>query len=169
LAGFDSRSIHHHAADALAGMHQVEGGFDLGERRSGLMSTPMILSAPASRSLWMTLRPMPPGPNTMQFAPASTLKVLSTAPPLASRPRERRAGRRAVRGAAIWAGRWLPSPASAARSPLSTTGGRGRSGCGLPKPGGARCRSGMGRTAVCDWAEKEITALGVFNGLFWSK
>src|SRR6184192_989406 len=29
-----------------------------------LMSTPMIMSAPASRSPWMTLRPMPPSPNT---------------------------------------------------------------------------------------------------------
>jgi hypothetical protein len=37
-------------------------------------------SAPASRSPWITLRPMPPSPNTTHFAPGSTLAVLSTAP-----------------------------------------------------------------------------------------
>src|SRR6202035_3588750 len=41
---------------------------------------PDDMSAPASRSPWMTLRPMPPSPNTMQLSPASTLAVLSTAP-----------------------------------------------------------------------------------------
>jgi hypothetical protein len=33
-----------------------------------LMSTPMIMSAPASRKPWMTFSPMPPSPNTMAFA-----------------------------------------------------------------------------------------------------
>src|SRR5438105_8596979 len=45
-----------------------------------LMSTPMIMSAPASRSPWMTLRPMPPSPNTTDLEPGSTLAVLRTAP-----------------------------------------------------------------------------------------
>src|SRR5436190_17549791 len=43
-----------------------------------LMSTPMIMSAPASRSPWMTLRPMPPSPNTTDLEPGSTLAVLRT-------------------------------------------------------------------------------------------
>ena len=45
-----------------------------------LMSTPMIMSAPASRSPWMTLSPMPPSPKTIALAPSSTFAVLSTAP-----------------------------------------------------------------------------------------
>ena len=45
-----------------------------------LTSTPMIMSAPASLSPWMTLRPMPPSPNTAHLAPGSTLAVLRTAP-----------------------------------------------------------------------------------------
>jgi hypothetical protein len=48
--------------------------------RSGLMSTPMIMSAPTSLRPWMTFRPMPPRPKTMQLAPGSTLAVLVTAP-----------------------------------------------------------------------------------------
>ena len=40
----------------------------------------MIMSAPASFSPWMTLRPMPPRPNTTAVAPFSTLAVLMTAP-----------------------------------------------------------------------------------------
>ncbi|GCA53834.1 hypothetical protein KGO5_06308 [Sinorhizobium sp. KGO-5] len=45
-----------------------------------LRSTPMIMSAPARRSPWMTLSPMPPRPKTMAVAPISTLAVLITAP-----------------------------------------------------------------------------------------
>ena len=48
--------------------------------RPGLRSTPMILSAPTSFAPWMTLRPMPPRPNTTTLAPASTLAVKITAP-----------------------------------------------------------------------------------------
>jgi hypothetical protein len=48
--------------------------------RAGLMSTPMIMSAPTMRAPWITLRPMPPRPNTTTLAPASTLAVLITAP-----------------------------------------------------------------------------------------
>ncbi len=48
--------------------------------RAGFKSTPMILSAPAMRAPWITLRPMPPRPNTTTFAPGSTLAVLITAP-----------------------------------------------------------------------------------------
>ena len=40
----------------------------------------MIMSAPASLSPWMTLRPMPPSPNTAHLAPGSTWAVLRTAP-----------------------------------------------------------------------------------------
>ena len=40
----------------------------------------MIMSAPASRSPWMTLSPMPPSPNTTAVAPTSTCAVLITAP-----------------------------------------------------------------------------------------
>ena len=47
---------------------------------SSLRSTPMIMSAPASFSPWMTLSPMPPSPNTTAFAPISTRAVLITAP-----------------------------------------------------------------------------------------
>src|SRR5215510_7280165 len=39
-----------------------------------LMSTPTIMSAPASRNPWMTLRPMPPSPNTTHFEPGSTFR-----------------------------------------------------------------------------------------------
>ncbi len=48
--------------------------------RAGLRSMPMILSAPASFAPWITLRPMPPRPNTTTLAPNSTLAVKSTAP-----------------------------------------------------------------------------------------
>ena len=48
--------------------------------RAGLMSTPTILFAPTSFAPWMTLRPMPPRPNTTTLAPGSTLAVLTTAP-----------------------------------------------------------------------------------------
>ena len=48
--------------------------------RAGLMSTPTILFAPTILAPWMTLRPMPPRPNTTTFAPGSTLAVLTTAP-----------------------------------------------------------------------------------------
>jgi hypothetical protein len=40
----------------------------------------MILSAPAMRAPWMTLRPMPPRPNTTTLAPGQTLAVQITAP-----------------------------------------------------------------------------------------
>ena len=48
--------------------------------RAGLMSTPMILSAPTIFAPWITFRPMPPRPNTTTLAPASTLAVKITAP-----------------------------------------------------------------------------------------
>src|SRR4026207_1225250 len=48
--------------------------------RFGLMSTPMILLAPAMRAPWMTLRPMPPSPKMTTLAPGSTLGVLMSAP-----------------------------------------------------------------------------------------
>jgi hypothetical protein len=44
------------------------------------MSTPMIMSAPASRRPWITFSPMPPRPKTTALAPISTLAVLITAP-----------------------------------------------------------------------------------------
>ena len=40
----------------------------------------MILSAPAMRAPWTTLRPMPPRPNTTTFAPGVTFAVQNTAP-----------------------------------------------------------------------------------------
>ena len=43
--------------------------------RAGLRSTPMILSAPTMRAPWITLRPMPPRPNTTTFAPGQTFAV----------------------------------------------------------------------------------------------
>ena len=46
----------------------------------GFTSTPMIMSAPASFSPWITFRPIPPSPNTIALAPASTFAVFSTAP-----------------------------------------------------------------------------------------
>ena len=49
-------------------------------RFPGLMSTPMILSAPTILAPWMTLSPMPPRPNTATLAPGYTLAVLITAP-----------------------------------------------------------------------------------------
>ncbi len=49
-------------------------------RLAGLMSTPMIMSAPASRRPWITFSPMPPRPKTTALAPISTLAVLMTAP-----------------------------------------------------------------------------------------
>src|SRR5712691_3235668 len=48
--------------------------------RSLLISTPMIMSAPASRRPCSTLSPMPPSPNTIALAPCSTFAVLMTAP-----------------------------------------------------------------------------------------
>ncbi len=48
--------------------------------RAGLVSTPMILSAPTILAPWITFRPMPPSPNTTTLAPASTLAVKITAP-----------------------------------------------------------------------------------------
>jgi hypothetical protein len=45
-----------------------------------LVSTPMIMSAPASRRPWITFKPMPPNPNTAHFAPGVTFAVFSTAP-----------------------------------------------------------------------------------------
>src|SRR5215472_14663671 len=47
---------------------------------SGFTSTPMIIAAPTRRRPWMTFKPMPPSPNTMHLAPASTFAVLITAP-----------------------------------------------------------------------------------------
>ena len=41
---------------------------------------PTILSAPTMRAPWMTLRPMPPSPNTATLAPGHTFAVLITAP-----------------------------------------------------------------------------------------
>ena len=46
----------------------------------GFTSTPTIMSAPTSLAPWMTLRPMPPSPNTTTLAPGSTFAVLITAP-----------------------------------------------------------------------------------------
>ena len=43
--------------------------------RAGLMSTPMILSAPTMRAPWITLRPMPPRPKTTTLAPGQTFAV----------------------------------------------------------------------------------------------
>jgi len=48
--------------------------------RSGLMSTPMILLAPARRAPWSTLSPIPPSPNTTTLSPTWTFAVLVTAP-----------------------------------------------------------------------------------------
>src|SRR3546814_19261351 len=48
--------------------------------RSGLMSTPMIWFAPASRAPWITFNPMPPSPKTTTLSPTWTLAVLITAP-----------------------------------------------------------------------------------------
>mmetsp|Transcript_16402 Transcript_16402/g.18241 ORF Transcript_16402/g.18241 Transcript_16402/m.18241 type:complete len:213 (+) Transcript_16402:3-641(+) len=45
----------------------------------GLMSTPMMREAPASRAPWMALRPTPPRPNTATVSPACTFAVLNTA------------------------------------------------------------------------------------------
>jgi hypothetical protein len=42
---------------------------------AGLMSTPMILSAPTMRAPCKTFRPMPPRPNTTTFAPGHTFAV----------------------------------------------------------------------------------------------
>ena len=47
---------------------------------SSLMSTPMIMSAPAIFRPWMTFRPMPPRPKTTALAPISTFAVFRTAP-----------------------------------------------------------------------------------------
>src|SRR6266404_5599861 len=48
--------------------------------RSLLISTPMIMSAPASRRPCSTLSPIPPSPKTIVLAPRSTWAVLMTAP-----------------------------------------------------------------------------------------
>ena len=48
--------------------------------RAGFRSMPMILSAPTIFAPWITLRPMPPSPNTTTLAPGSTCAVNSTAP-----------------------------------------------------------------------------------------
>src|SRR4051812_9797666 len=45
-----------------------------------LVSTAMILLAPASAAPWMTLRPMPPTPITATLAPSGTRARCSTAP-----------------------------------------------------------------------------------------
>src|ERR1700758_1029338 len=45
-----------------------------------LTSTPTILLAPTNLAPWITLRPMPPNPNTTTLAPGVTLAVLITAP-----------------------------------------------------------------------------------------
>ena len=42
----------------------VMPNFSAMARFAGLRSTPMILSAPTMRAPWITLRPMPPRPNT---------------------------------------------------------------------------------------------------------
>ena len=49
-------------------------------RLPGLVSTPMMRSAPAMRAPWMTFSPMPPSPKTATVAPASTFAVFITAP-----------------------------------------------------------------------------------------
>ncbi len=46
----------------------------------GLVSTPMMRSAPAITAPWITERPMPPRPKTATLAPGVTLAVFSTAP-----------------------------------------------------------------------------------------
>ncbi len=48
--------------------------------RSGLISTPTICAAPTIFAPWITLRPIPPRPNTTTVEPASTSAVLITAP-----------------------------------------------------------------------------------------
>ena len=61
-------------------MKCVMPNFSAIARLAGLMSMPMILSAPTMRAPWITLSPMPPRPNTTTFAPGQTLAVLMTAP-----------------------------------------------------------------------------------------
>ena len=43
--------------------------------RTGLISTPIICSAPTIRAPWITLRPIPPKPNTTTLAPGVTFAV----------------------------------------------------------------------------------------------
>ena len=47
---------------------------------AGLVSMPMIRSAPAITAPMITARPMPPRPKTATLLPGSTLAVLRTAP-----------------------------------------------------------------------------------------
>ena len=64
----------------LASMKSVMPNFSARGRLPGLTSTPMIRFAPTMRAPWITLRPMPPRPNTATFDPGSTLAVFITAP-----------------------------------------------------------------------------------------
>ena len=62
---------------------RLPGGLDAmraSASRAGLRSTPTIMLAPTSLAPWITLRPMPPSPNTTTLAPGSTRAVLMTAP-----------------------------------------------------------------------------------------
>ena len=58
----------------------VTPNFSARARRAGLMSTPTIMSAPASRAPCTTFRPIPPRPNTTTLSPGCTLAVKMTAP-----------------------------------------------------------------------------------------
>ena len=49
-------------------------------RLAGFTSTPTICTAPAMRAPWMTLRPIPPSPNTATRDPGSTPAVQIAAP-----------------------------------------------------------------------------------------
>ncbi|MDR8823059.1 hypothetical protein FEQ05_06816 [Burkholderia pseudomultivorans] len=61
-------------------MKCVMPNFFASSTRFGLMSTPMILSAPTIFAPWITFSPIPPRPNTTTFAPASTFAEYTTAP-----------------------------------------------------------------------------------------
>src|SRR3954451_15971282 len=57
---------------SLGLMKSVMPNFSAMARLPGLMSTPMILSAPTMRAPWLTLRPIPPSPKTTTLAPGQT-------------------------------------------------------------------------------------------------
>ena len=65
------------AAQQCASMITVH--YDYGTL-AGLISTPMIRSAPTICAPWITLRPIPPNPKTATVLPGSTLASKATAP-----------------------------------------------------------------------------------------
>jgi hypothetical protein len=72
--------LHEISGDFLR-IHEVRHAELLGERLAPRVDVNANdLGGPASRAPWITLRPMPPRPNTTTFAPGSTLAVLITAP-----------------------------------------------------------------------------------------